>query len=358
MSIEWSLEQIKEVVEEILTGERITRLEMSKIYVLFKYPTKHEFRLGSLEEKRVEKEAKQDEFPTIEEMNKLMVERGIWKQEYDEEIAELSSKIDGIRKVRDNVNLTKTEKRKKILSESITTHERRIAELQLIREPFISKTLEHKVHRAKSEFLSWSCSYDAFTEKKVWPTFDKYLLDTNDILKAEILTNFIDFVGGHTTEEIRYIARSNLWRINYIVSSKASANLFGRPVSEFTIDQLNLTYWSSFYENILSMLPEDQPDQEVVEDDEALDRWLEDYHKERTQERQEARDSKRFGPSSAMKKDEVIVFKSHPDYEKIEYDAPPKVGDKKTSTSPTQASPKKQGMRLRRLSKARKKQKK
>ena len=358
MSIEWSLEQIKNTVEEILTGERVSYLEMSNKYVLFKYPTKYEFKLANLEETRVENQAKKDEFPTIEEMTKLMIARNIWKEEYDQEIKELSSKIEGIKKVRDNQNLTKTDKRREVLSESIRKHETRIAELQLIREPFISKTLEHAVHRAKSSFLSWSCSYAAFTRDRIWKSFNEYTSDKDSLLKAEILTNFIDFIGGHTTEEIRYVARSNLWRINYIVASKANANLFGRSVSEFTIDQLNLTYWSSFYENINSMLPEDQPDQETIEDDDALDKWLEEYHHERTQERQEARHSKRFGASSAMKKDEVIVFKSHPDYEKIEYDNPPSMGEKMTSISPTKASPKKQGMRLRRLSRAKKKQNK
>jgi len=87
---------------------------------------------------------------------------------------------------------------------------------------------------------------------------------------------------------------------------------------------LNLAYWSHYYQNIYEMMPEDQPNEDIIEDDEALDAYLKDYYKERTQD-VAARKSKRnmgTGKLSAFDNNEVIVTKANELYEDIEYDKP------------------------------------
>jgi len=166
MAVNWTIEQLKDEIDEILLGERIVFLSSSNRYVLFSYPSKQYFRLADLEEKQAIEKAKEDGFLTIDEMNRLLVERGIWKPEYDERLDELSNKIKGLKEVRDNPNFTKTEKRKKILTESIQKHELEMVEIQAIKERYLSKTVERSTQHIKFEFLAWSSSYDPFTRER------------------------------------------------------------------------------------------------------------------------------------------------------------------------------------------------
>jgi len=72
------------------------------------------------------------------------------------------------------------------------------------------------------------------------------------------------------------------------------------------------------------MLPEDRPPDFIIDDDEALDAFMEDYYKEYEKETAARRDKKRLGNSklSAFDQEEVIVTRAHELYEDIEYDKP------------------------------------
>jgi hypothetical protein len=86
---------------------------------------------------------------------------------------------------------------------------------------------------------------------------------------------------------------------------------------------LNLAYWSHFYQNIYEMLPEDQPSHDVIEDDESLDAYLEDYYRERKKDNYARRSrSGHKGRLSAFDSEEVIVTRSNELYEDVDYDDP------------------------------------
>jgi hypothetical protein len=110
--------------------------------------------------------------------------------------------------------------------------------------------------------------------------------------------------------------------VNYLSATKSNSSLFGKPVTELTPDQLNLVWWSSYYQSIYEMLPEDQPDDRTIDDDTALDKYMEALHKERNKDKMSARQTKGRGFQSAMNADEVVVFQSHENYLDFEYDNP------------------------------------
>jgi hypothetical protein len=104
---------------------------------------------------------------------------------------------------------------------------------------------------------------------------------------------------------------------------KTSEPLFGVPTSEYTLNQINLVYWSNFYQNIYEMMPEDRPSDMVIDDDDTLDAYMKAYYEERS--RQDAtRKSKAKTPGklSAFDAEEVIVTRSNELYQDIEYDTP------------------------------------
>jgi len=345
--IDLSIDTLVQKIEEISSGECVRHIEANDSYVLYTYPNKYQFKLADIKEKQTYKLATDDGFPTIEQMEKRLREGGLWTETHEIKSEDLRSKIKGLRVVKDDPSLTKTENRKHILQQSINKYEKELWELEYIKDSKLDETVERKSRRIRYDYLCWLCAFDPFSKDKFWDkSFDEYQIIEN-ILKTEVLTNFIQFIGGHEQEEIRYIARSTYWKVNYLVSQKSNSPLFSRSVYEMTPDQLNLCYWSQFYQNINEMMPEDRPDDETIDNDEALDKWLEEYHRNKSEERKSARLSS-FGSSSAMNQKEVLVFRSNPNYEKIEYDEPPST-EGKLSDSDTKESMDKKGMRLRRL---------
>lgn len=355
--VTWDLEQLQDAIEEILSAEKVVWLDNLEDFVLFIYPSKNEFMRAKIEEEKARRQAKKDKFPTLEEMEAILRKRNIWNDDLQEKSDDLRKKIEGLVTVKDNQNFTKTEKRKKTLEESIEKHRTELFEIEASKEIHLSQTLERKSKEAKLDYLCWVCTYNCYTREKFWSSFDSFIINCSLELKSELLTNFLDFLGGHSQEEIRYIARSNAWRINYVVATKANIPVYDRPLGNLTVDQTQLVYWSQFYQNIYEMLPEDQPDENTIEDDEALDKWLEEYYKEKSQDRQSARQSRGTYHSSAMNKDEVIVFKSNPKYNQIEYTTPPTVQAGKSDVNTTKESDKRRGARLQRMQRRLKREK-
>jgi len=83
-------------------------------------------------------------------------------------------------------------------------------------------------------------------------------------------------------------------------------------------------YWSNFYQSIYEMMPDDQPDDSVIKDDEALDSHMELYFKKREEERKDSKSSKRgVGSQSKLdawdRGDELIITPAHPAYHDLQY---------------------------------------
>jgi hypothetical protein len=73
------------------------------------------------------------------------------------------------------------------------------------------------------------------------------------------------------------------------------------------------------------MLPDDQPSQEIIQDDEQLDEYMENYLKKQDEERTESKAGNRSQRSKNQKLnawekgDELIITPSHPDYMNLAY---------------------------------------
>jgi hypothetical protein len=157
----------------------------------------------------------------------------------------------------------------------------------------------------------------------LWKTFEDFKQIEDFKYRDKILSEFLDFYAGITTDTVRYIARNNMWRIRYVNSQKTGEALFGVATTDYTADMLNISYWSNYYDNIYQMMPEDRPSDLVIEDDEALDAYMKAYYEDRTKE-DAARRSKNRNPGklSAFDSEEVIVTASNELWNDIDYDKP------------------------------------
>ena len=259
---------------------------------------------------------------SVEDMRKILKERKIISDGDERNLSSLKSKLEA-----QNILLSKTTKVKANqdrIKSIIHELKSKIRIIEYKERSKFSMTAETKAEESKLLYLCWSHCYNFDTDKLYWTEYKEFAAELDLKFRESLVSEFILFYSGIPTAHIRAIARNNLWRIRYVTSLKTSEPLFGVSTSEYSNDMLNLAYWSHYYQNIYEMMPEDQPNENIIEDDEALDAYLSDYYKERTQD-VAARKSKRQmgrGKLSAFNSQEVIVTKANELYEDIEYDKP------------------------------------
>ena len=74
------------------------------------------------------------------------------------------------------------------------------------------------------------------------------------------------------------------------------------------------------------MLPDDQPSPEIIEDDEKLDKFMDEYFKSKDEEKVKRKANKRGNSQSSKRKlnawkngEELIITPNHPDYLNLSY---------------------------------------
>lgn len=332
MTINWSLEELQTAIDEIVSGERWTEVESTDgpVDIFFRYPDRKITRKSDLVMRKAEKRASDNYIMTEQQMLEHITKIGVWTEADEKKAEAVRFQLE---KVQEKLNLG-DELEKHIKAHYLTKVDQLKEELFTVeykKEVALANTAERKAQHEKFDFLIWACSYDPETEERVWTTYRDYLAttDKDKILKNNLLSEMSKYLRGRRTEEIRYIARSNLWRISYVVAQKTNTPLFSTAVIDLTPDQTNLAWWSGYYQGIYEMMPDDQPDDATIEDDEALDKYMEELHKERSRERQDARRNKGnpFGSKSARNMSTQLVMRENPDYMDLQYDAPPSHGE-------------------------------
>lgn len=85
---------------------------------------------------------------------------------------------------------------------------------------------------------------------------------------------------------LRELSHNNPWD-NIWQAGKKSGNLFGKPSIDLSSEQVRLICWSSMYDNVREN--SDCPEDDIVDDNDALDGWLIVQRKEREQRKFEKR---------------------------------------------------------------------
>ena len=169
------------------------------------------------------------------------------------------------------------------------------------------------------------------TGEKYWESFEAFEAETDLFLRNSVIAQFSKFNRGLSLKEIRFLSRHVLWRIRYTAGLKIGGPLFPGGLQDLTTDQQSLLYWSNYYQSIYEMLPDEQPADEIIQDDEALDAYMEAYFKKRELEKNEGRLKRRSGGKGKLSSEnsaEVIITSNHPEYLGLEY------SDKRVQAAP------------------------
>ena len=312
-------EEVERYLEQICS--RLKIIDIGDKSVLFKYPDVYTMmkarRIYDLEYKTSIDEG----LISVDDMRKIIKERKLISDADQKKLNSLKSKLEAQRILL--AKTTKVKANQERIKNIIHELGSKIREAEYKERSKLSMTAETKAEEAKLLYLCWSHCYNFDTDELYWPTYNDFTEELDAKFRESLISEFILFYSGISTTHIRAIARNNLWRIRYVTSLKTSEPLFGVSTSDYSSDMLNLVYWSHYYQNIYEMMPEDQPSELIIEDDEALDAYLSDYYKERTQDVAARKSQKgNKGKLSAFNSQEVIVTKANELYEDIEYDKP------------------------------------
>jgi hypothetical protein len=320
---ELSFQEVEKLLESILTNKTLVKVDSRNgpRFVLFSHPSSEETIRGRYMRDKAVLEALDAGLPSQEELEKRLSERKVFSTDAEQKVEELEAKISGQKRV---LQLTKIEGRRKPIEENIQRFEQEVAAIKNKGKAFLLFSAESKAEEESLLYLTWVSSFDTSGER-LWPTFQDFEDETEIAFRENVVIAFAHFNGGMDIATIRFLARHNLWRIRYTAALKVGGPLFAQELYDLTPNQLGLMYWSNFYQAIYEMLPDDQPDQDVINDDEALDAYMENYFKNRDEERNEGRVRRGSGGKKDKKLsawdrgEELIVTTNHPEYMKMAY---------------------------------------
>ena len=134
-------------------------------------------------------------------------------------------------------------------------------------------SLDNFCNKIKNEFI---------LSHTIYNDFDKLVFDYNNTLEFTSFNNMVQFIAYHNTitiDTIKKVARSNYWK-NYWGASK---NVLSKSACEWSDEQKALINISNMYDRINEH--SECPDEEIIEDDDALDGWMLWQKKKSSQEK-------------------------------------------------------------------------
>ncbi len=322
--VDLNYEDLERYIGEISSGEKVVYVKDGnnrEVPVLLRHVTQRDKDIAAHYYRKALKEAEEQELPSLAEMEAMIEERQLFSDTDRQNLEKLKSKLAGQEAIL--AKTTRVPARRNRVKEIIADIKSEISELELRKERLFDFTRERKAAEEKMLYLTWRGTRDVFSQELFWKTFEDFNNERDVLFRKRVYVEFTLYFFGIEQSTIRAVARSGLWRIRFVNAMKTSESLFGRPMSEYTPDQLMLCYWSNFYQSVYEMLSEDRPPESVIEDDAALDAYMKDWAAERSREASTAQAKKKYGNSTAMgyadRGGEVLVMKSNDMYGDMEY---------------------------------------
>lgn len=331
-----SLEELDTTITQVLSGSKISQVtaeDGTVVPILFKNPASKDLLLANHVYNVYLKKSKEAGLLSSEEMKQDLIKRGLYSNEDDTQLEEIKKQIELARKKKIKFSGQKKfiEQLDKTVSDLATKYNTIAYKLAIHDD----RTCENRAAEEKLVYLTFVCSFDPYTDAPIWPTWEVFNEEADVSFRNGTIREFSRFYSGLPTKIVRYIARNPLWRLRYIASTKTGGNLYSVPIADYSLDQLNLIYWSNYYLSLYEMMPDDIPPDDIVDDDDALDAYMSLIREEREKELAERRQEKlgRFSKRGAFAHEEVIVTAHDPNFQAYTYTKIKKpVGDQSSMT--------------------------
>jgi hypothetical protein len=236
---------------------------------------------------------------TQEQLLNVAVRRGLWSHQSDKRLEQLRQ---GINNLRESINplsgiLRNNKIKKHTAKMKLLKYEKEYDKLLKKKDAVTFVSAENRANHEKFLYMA-SAFTETLNEKPIWS-------ECYDILEEDVpfvyrLIEAYYVQGALSIPQIRGIARHPAWRSIWDAAKNRDA-LFGLSTSHYTDEQAALAYWTQVYEGIEQHT--ERPPKHVIDDDELLDKWLEE------QTKKEEKESKlRKYSSERFKGGEVFIF--------------------------------------------------
>jgi len=224
------------------------------------------------------KECKAQGVPTSDESVKNHKEKGIWddlKAKNLDLIPTFIKETEGkITKEKNRLSKEKYEKWLRVL-------QREYSYLLVTHNTMLLNCAEYMANEALMHFLMWEClrNYD---DTHLWNKYEDIENSTDIEYIEELFGLFVAAIKDMNIKDVRELAKNNGWRVRWRAVDGDLSQLFGRSAQDLTNDQFLLVYWSGVYDSIYENY--ERPPDNIIQDDDKLDEWLEEQTEKRQRE--------------------------------------------------------------------------
>lgn len=248
--------------------------------------------------------------PSIEFMELVAEEKGIWRADYDAFLKDYPSKKKELLADIRRLEFRSIERLKpEAALRRLESQYKQINDIKFLLE---QNSIEYLTALYKNRYFVFKCTLDAQGNKYYDMSFDDFLKSADGHIIDKIIGEC--FYPKHITEKvIRLVARNEPWRSMWIAALKAG-NLFNRPTCDYTDWQRALVSWSVIYDNAFESM--EPPDEDTVEDDALFDAWLHNKHED-NQRKRSTRSSLGAGTTSKDKAEVGVLVNTPEDAQKV-----------------------------------------
>jgi hypothetical protein len=295
-------EAVEELLVEIISGRYLfTASEPPGALYASRCPTVAEQDQGRIVYVRAAAAARTAGMLDRAALEKMAVEQGLLDAAQLEEKVQLLKMIERNAKARE---LSRDPTQRVELAAETTTMQKRIIAIQLHEQELYVHSVETRAEECRTSFWVFCCTLRGeFLEAPVWETWETYQ-ETPDVgFLIDARKSFLRVSTGLPITIIRAVARHPAWRARWKSACETGAAPFEGAVASWDANKTALAYWSSFYDSIYKH-PDCPPDK-VVNDDVALEDWLNEQIMEQKRLRGQmvsnARQRSRKAPAATMR---------------------------------------------------------
>lgn len=226
--------------------------------------------------------------PSEEDLLKMAINAGAWSEEHQRTLDEADVTIS---RLKGEKAVCKHSVARKLLQRQINEARECIRHIRSVKEQF---TVQSAEYLAQAEYIYYLMreTVRRLDGSSLWNSEEHFLQD------REAYSAFFSFIamdvaseGVMDTKQIRKLARSGEWRLFWTQGRENLTCLFDRSVSEMNINQRALVYWSKVYDIAFESY-EGRPSDDVIENDERFDEWLQQYLAQRSEDNVPGKDQK------------------------------------------------------------------
>lgn len=272
--------EIDKLVSRISLGGRFAKAKKqdgSIVYVLLKELTSEDRAWMDFIYDEALAEGRQRELVPMSELFEFLESAGTWTTEDEKQIEGTKTAIEELDKSLDSDDVSKSDKMR--IQKLRKTMAARLDEMEKTKSIHFSSSLEKYAEGERIRALVY-CSTYKLDGYKFWQSWEDFLNEVDTTLINNITIELSSMISLDT-RTIREIARSPIWRFKW-AAAKDCDDLFGKPIIELTRNQESLVYWSQVYDAAYEAY--ERPSDEIISDDEELDKWFEDQSRKRKAE--------------------------------------------------------------------------